>query len=73
VNSSSREVSGMRPSSSEDEERSTTGAFLEEPPTQTPMSVGGARRPSVGTPAVAIIHKVPTVELEHHSVMDFPP
>jgi hypothetical protein len=29
VNSSSREVSGMRPSSSEDEDRSTTGTFSE--------------------------------------------
>jgi hypothetical protein len=32
MNSSSREVSGMRPSSFKDEERSTTGAFPEEPP-----------------------------------------
>jgi hypothetical protein len=29
VNSSSHEVSGMRPSSSKDEDRSTTGTFLE--------------------------------------------
>jgi hypothetical protein len=32
VNSASRKVSWMRPSSSEDEERSTTGAFPEGPP-----------------------------------------
>jgi hypothetical protein len=32
ANSSSHEVSGLRPSSSEDEERSTIGVFLEEPP-----------------------------------------
>jgi hypothetical protein len=63
----------MRPSSFEDEERSTIGAFSEEPPAQTPVSVDGVRRPSMGTPAAAVIQKVPAVELEHHSAMDFPP
>jgi hypothetical protein len=73
VNSSSHEVSRMRPSSSTDEERSTTGAFLEGPPAQTLVSTGSMRKLSVETPAVEVIQMVPPVESEHHSVTDFPP
>jgi hypothetical protein len=36
-------------------------------------SVGGVRRPPVGTPTVTVIQKVPTVALEHRSTMGFPP
>jgi hypothetical protein len=73
ANFSSHEISGMRPSTSEDEDRSTTGAFLEGPPAQTLVNVGGAMRPPTGTLTVVVIPKVPTVESEHCSTMDFPP
>jgi hypothetical protein len=39
-NSSSHEVSGMRSSSSEDEERTTIGAFPEEPPCSNTGELG---------------------------------
>jgi hypothetical protein len=62
ANSSSREVSVIRHSSSEDEERSTIGAFSEDPPPQTPVSVGSMRRPSVGTSVAMVIQSLLAVE-----------
>jgi hypothetical protein len=49
------------------------GAFPEKSLAQTLVSVGGARRPPAGIPAVAVIQKVPMVEYEHSLAMDFPP
>jgi hypothetical protein len=54
ANSSSHEISGMRPSTSEDEERFITGAFLKGSLAQTPVSLGSVRRPSTGTPAMVV-------------------
>jgi hypothetical protein len=51
----------MGPSSSEDEETSTTGAFPEGPPAQTPVIECGARRPPVGTLVVVVIQKMSAV------------
>jgi hypothetical protein len=48
VNSKSREVPAMRSTSSEDEDRLITGAFLEGPPTRTPASKGDAKRSLTG-------------------------
>jgi hypothetical protein len=56
----------------QNEERSTTGAFPEGPPAQTPVSMGGARRPLAGTPAVMVNLRVLVVESEHYSMVNFP-
>jgi hypothetical protein len=45
-----REVSGMRSSSSEDEDRSTTGAFLEGPPYSNTGKQGWREETSEGDP-----------------------
>jgi hypothetical protein len=62
ANSSSCEVSAMRLSSLEDEERSTTGVFPKDPLAQTPVSVDSVRRPLVGTSVAAVIQRVLVVE-----------
>jgi hypothetical protein len=72
VNSSSRETSVMRSPSSEDEERSTTRAFLEDPLVPTPVSGGGVRKPPVGTSAAMVIQTTPTVESWHRLAMNSP-
>jgi hypothetical protein len=51
VNSASHEVSWMRPSSSEDEERSTTGAFPEGPPYSNIGECGRREETSDGDPS----------------------
>jgi hypothetical protein len=50
ANFSSHEISGMRPSTSEDEERSTTGAFLEGPPGSNTGERGWRDETSDGDP-----------------------
>jgi hypothetical protein len=50
VNSSSRETSAMRPSSSKDEERSTTGVFPEGPPCSNTGEQGWHEEISDGDP-----------------------
>jgi hypothetical protein len=72
ANTSSRKTLAMRSPSSEDEERSTVGAFPEDPLAPTSMSGGGMRKPSMETSAAMVVQMVPAVESWHRLVMDSP-
>jgi hypothetical protein len=64
----------MGSSSSEDEDRSTTGAFPEgPPPAQTPVKEGGERTPPTGILDVMETQTVPTEESWRRWAYDFPP
>jgi hypothetical protein len=63
----------MRSSSSEDEDRSITGAFPKGPPSQIPASEGSAKRSPTGILVVVENQIVPVEESWHHWVKDFPP
>jgi hypothetical protein len=63
----------MRSSSSENEDRSITEAFLEGLPARTPVSKVGMKRSPTGILVAVETHMVPTEESWHHRVKDFPP